>query len=59
MLNRTRHYKEEQPIVTTSVAASQDTALVQGVLREVAKRITANLGALSRYKVYPLYASSY
>jgi len=39
MLNRTRHYKEEQPIVTTSVAASQDTALVQGVLREVAKRI--------------------
>ena len=39
MLDRTRHYKEEQPIVTTSVAASQDTALVQGVLREVAKRI--------------------
>ena len=39
MLDRTRHYKEEQPIVTTSVAVSQDTALVQGVLREVAKRI--------------------
>jgi len=39
MLDRTRHYKEEQQIVTTSVAASQDTALVQGVLREVAKRI--------------------
>ena len=39
MLDRTRHYKEEQQIVTTSVAVSQDTALVQGVLREVAKRI--------------------
>jgi MoxR-like ATPase len=39
MLDGTSHQQEEQQIVTTSVAASPDAALVQGVLREVAKRI--------------------
>ena len=39
MLDGTSHQIEEQEIVTTSVAASSDAALVQGVLHEVAKRI--------------------
>jgi peptidoglycan-associated lipoprotein len=42
MLDGTSHHKEEQQIVTTSVAASQDAALVQGVLREVAKQLFAH-----------------
>ena len=39
MLGGTRHHLEEPFIVTTSAAASADAALVQGVVREVAKRI--------------------